>query len=220
MQRSATPQEQSRMLRDSAIFGAARSTTVTDPSLYPLSLENRHGGARHSGPLAWTDTDRRGDPSAGACLLRCAASKGERYMTIAATHIPLGHSGLKVTPLWLGTMMFGDQTDEAEAGRIVAAARDGRRQRHRQRRFVCQGRVGAHRRPPDRARSRALGAREQGRESGERGPQPARPVATLVAAGRRAQPRSAWAPTGSTCTTCTATTRTRRSRRRCRRWRG
>jgi aryl-alcohol dehydrogenase-like predicted oxidoreductase len=28
-------------------------------------------------------------------------------------------------------MMFGDQTDETEAGRIVAAARDGRRQRHR-----------------------------------------------------------------------------------------
>ena len=36
---------------------------------------------------------------------------------------PLGASGLKVSPLWLGTMMFGDQTDEAEAGRIVEAAR-------------------------------------------------------------------------------------------------
>ncbi len=36
---------------------------------------------------------------------------------------PLGHSGLKVSPLWLGTMMFGDQTDEAEAERIVASAR-------------------------------------------------------------------------------------------------
>lgn len=36
----------------------------------------------------------------------------------------LGASGLKVTRLWLGTMMFGDQTDEAEAGRIVAASRD------------------------------------------------------------------------------------------------
>ena len=30
---------------------------------------------------------------------------------------PLGASGLKVTKLWLGTMMFGDQTDETEAGR-------------------------------------------------------------------------------------------------------
>ena len=37
---------------------------------------------------------------------------------------PLGASGLKVSPLWLGTMMFGDQTDEHEAARIVAAARD------------------------------------------------------------------------------------------------
>ena len=37
---------------------------------------------------------------------------------------PLGASGLKVTPLWLGTMMFGDQTDEPEAARIVAAARE------------------------------------------------------------------------------------------------
>ena len=36
---------------------------------------------------------------------------------------PLGASGLKVSKLWLGAMMFGDQTSEAEAGRIVACAR-------------------------------------------------------------------------------------------------
>ena len=36
----------------------------------------------------------------------------------------LGASGLKVSKLWLGAMMFGDQTDEAEAERIVAATRD------------------------------------------------------------------------------------------------
>jgi aryl-alcohol dehydrogenase (NADP+) len=36
----------------------------------------------------------------------------------------LGTSGVKVSPLCLGTMMFGDRTDAAEAGRIVAAARD------------------------------------------------------------------------------------------------
>ena len=36
----------------------------------------------------------------------------------------LGNSGLKVSPLCLGTMMFGDRTDAAEAGRIVGAARD------------------------------------------------------------------------------------------------
>jgi aryl-alcohol dehydrogenase (NADP+) len=36
----------------------------------------------------------------------------------------LGESGLKVSPICLGTMMFGDRTDEAEAGRMVIAARD------------------------------------------------------------------------------------------------
>ncbi len=36
----------------------------------------------------------------------------------------LGESGLKVSPLCLGTMMFADRTDDAEAARIVAAARD------------------------------------------------------------------------------------------------
>jgi aryl-alcohol dehydrogenase-like predicted oxidoreductase len=37
---------------------------------------------------------------------------------------PIGRSGLAVSPICLGTMMFGDQTDEAEAGRIVASARE------------------------------------------------------------------------------------------------
>ena len=36
----------------------------------------------------------------------------------------LGLSGLKVPALWLGTMMFGDQTDEAEARNIVDATSD------------------------------------------------------------------------------------------------
>jgi aryl-alcohol dehydrogenase-like predicted oxidoreductase len=34
----------------------------------------------------------------------------------------LGKSNLKVSALCLGTMMFGDQTDAAEAARIVAHA--------------------------------------------------------------------------------------------------
>jgi aryl-alcohol dehydrogenase-like predicted oxidoreductase len=36
----------------------------------------------------------------------------------------LGVSGLKVSPLCLGTMLFGSLTDEAEAARIVGSARD------------------------------------------------------------------------------------------------
>ena len=41
----------------------------------------------------------------------------------------LGASGLKVAQLWLGTMMFGDQTDEAEAGANDRRGARCRRQR-------------------------------------------------------------------------------------------
>ena len=40
------------------------------------------------------------------------------------TYHPLGASGLKVSKLWLGTMMFGDQTDSVQAASIVDASRD------------------------------------------------------------------------------------------------
>ena len=43
--------------------------------------------------------------------------------TASPEFLALGHSGLKVSRLWLGTMMFGDQTDEAEARAIVDATR-------------------------------------------------------------------------------------------------
>ena len=36
----------------------------------------------------------------------------------------LGNSGLKVSPICLGAMMFGDQTTEAVAARIVESAFD------------------------------------------------------------------------------------------------
>jgi aryl-alcohol dehydrogenase-like predicted oxidoreductase len=39
------------------------------------------------------------------------------------TYAPLGASGLKAPRLWLGAMMFGDQTGAEEAARMVAAAR-------------------------------------------------------------------------------------------------
>ena len=44
--------------------------------------------------------------------------------TKTATYVPLGASGVKVSRLWLGTMMFGDQTDANEAARIVDATRE------------------------------------------------------------------------------------------------
>ena len=37
----------------------------------------------------------------------------------------LGHSGVEVSPLCLGTMLFGGATPEAEAARIIGMARDG-----------------------------------------------------------------------------------------------
>jgi aryl-alcohol dehydrogenase-like predicted oxidoreductase len=44
----------------------------------------------------------------------------------------LGHSGLKVSPLCLGTMMFGGETDEQAAQTIVRAPRlRGGHQLHR-----------------------------------------------------------------------------------------
>ena len=43
-------------------------------------------------------------------------------MSTLPAYRSLGASGLKVSPLWLGTMMFGDQTAEAEAAAIVDAA--------------------------------------------------------------------------------------------------
>jgi aryl-alcohol dehydrogenase (NADP+) len=50
---------------------------------------------------------------------------GRSTMNAPALDYPaLGASGLKVSRLWLGTMMFGDRTDEAEAARIVAATRE------------------------------------------------------------------------------------------------
>ena len=36
----------------------------------------------------------------------------------------LGRTGVKVSPICLGTMMFGDRTDAGEAGNIVASARE------------------------------------------------------------------------------------------------
>jgi aryl-alcohol dehydrogenase (NADP+) len=36
----------------------------------------------------------------------------------------LGRSGLKISPICLGTMMFGGPTDEATSARIIAKARD------------------------------------------------------------------------------------------------
>ena len=48
-------------------------------------------------------------------------------VTTTPIYHPLSHSGLKVPKLWLGAMMFGDQTSEVEARNIVDAPAQPRR---------------------------------------------------------------------------------------------
>ena len=74
----------------------------------------------------------------------------------------LGRSGLKVSPLCLGTMMFGGQTDEATAARSSRRrATPGQLHRHRGR--LQDGRVGGGGRRRI-ARAAALGGGHQGRQ--------------------------------------------------------
>src|SRR5258708_11505212 len=51
---------------------------------------------------------------------RCALTRGLNPMQ----YRNLGRSGLKISPICLGTMMFGGPTDEATSTRIVAKARE------------------------------------------------------------------------------------------------
>ena len=120
----------------------------------------------------------------------------------------LGNSGLKVSTICLGAMMFGERTTRPSPARIVALGARRRRQLHRHRRHLRQGRVRAHVGQADRQAARPLGARDQGRRTPCGG-------ATRIAGGRRAQvdarTRStrAWSgsrPITSTSITCTATT--------------
>ena len=44
--------------------------------------------------------------------------------TTTPQYITLGNSGLRVPRLWLGAMMFGDQTEESVAREMIAVTRD------------------------------------------------------------------------------------------------
>ena len=69
----------------------------------------------------------------------------------------LGRSGLKVSRLALGTMMFGGPTDEPTSHEIIARAKAGR-QLHRHRRRLPEGPHRGSRGPRHPARPRRLGA--------------------------------------------------------------
>ena len=131
---------------------------------------------------------------------------------------PLGRSGLKVSPLCLGAMMFGDRTDYAEAVAHRGLRPGRRRELHRHRRVVRQGR--------ERRRSSASSSPP----TATTGCSPPRRAIPSATGPTRAAPAgsaccrpstrawTAWARTTWTSTTCTRTSPTSRSRRRSAPW--
>ncbi len=95
----------------------------------------------------------------------------------------LGRSGLKISPICLGTMMFGGPADEATSARIVAKAREAGIN------FIDTADAyngGNSEQVVGRAISNnrhAFGARHQTRQPDGRRSQPRRAVAALGAAG-------------------------------------
>ena len=130
----------------------------------------------------------------------------------------LGESGLKVSPICLGTMMFGDRTDAAEAARIVASAREAGVN------FIDTADVyakGESERITGKLIApapRALGARDQGREPDGRGPERPRAAARAHGAGDRREPRAPAHRLHRPLLPAQGRRRRRRSRRRCGRW--
>ena len=107
-------------------------------------------------------------------------------------YTPLGASGLKVSPLWLGTMMFGDQTDEHEAARIVASAREAGVNAIDTANAYADGeseRITGRLIKPD--REHWMLASKLSRIQWERRPERSRPVAPPHRAGGRCQPDAA-----------------------------
>ena len=128
----------------------------------------------------------------------------------------LGRSGLKVSPLCLGTMMFGGHTDEADSARIIARAREAGIN------FIDTADVYNDGRSEEIV-GRAIRAERDDwvlatKIANPMGPGPNQrgPVAPLDVRGLPTPRSCASAPTGSTSTTCTRRTTTRRSRRRSR----
>ena len=103
-------------------------------------------------------------------------------------YVPLGRSGLKVSPLCLGTMMFGGPTDEQDSGRIIASRARSGHQLHRHGRRLRRRPLGGDHRPCHRSRAQPLGAGDQGLQSDGRGTERSRPLAALADARLRGQP--------------------------------
>src|SRR2546427_9606990 len=63
-------------------------------------------------------------PSPRPSPRKCGAREQTDCKETSMQYRNLGRSGLKVSPICLGTMMFGGPTDEATSMRITAKARD------------------------------------------------------------------------------------------------
>ena len=129
---------------------------------------------------------------------------------------PLGRTGVQVSKLCLGTMMFGawGNTDHDDSIRIIHARARRRDQLRRHRRRLLGRRVGGDRRQGAQGPPRRRRAGHQVLRADGRGPQP-RAAARAAGSSPRSRTRcGASAPTGSTSTRSTAPTRTPTSRRR------
>ena len=122
-------------------------------------------------------------PAAGKAAWPGAAHPGEARRPIGESTMEyrkLGRSGLKVSPLCLGAMMFGGPADEAT---VAAHDRGGtrcRHQLHRHRRRLQRRQVRGGDRPRHPGRARPLGDRHQAQRHDGRPAQPARLVAQWI----------------------------------------
>ena len=130
----------------------------------------------------------------------------------------LGRSGLKVSPICLGTMMFGGPTDEATSTRIVAKAReaginfiDTADAYNKGNSEQVVGRAISNSRP-------SWVLVDQARQPDGRRSQSRRAVAALGAAGRRREPEAARHRLHRHLLSCTRKTIRRRWKRPCARW--
>ena len=187
---------------------AARPPPLGAP--FATTKNQRRTGARRRGP-------KRPTPASTRAPRRPRAAAGRRVACLTMQLRTLGRTGVKVSPLCLGAMMFGawGNPDHDESHRDHPPRARRRHQLHRHRRRLLARRVrgdrrqGAGRRPARRRRARHQGPRHDGRR-----PQPARQLAPLDHRARSRTACAASAPTGSTSTRSTGPSPTPTSTRR------
>ena len=125
----------------------------------------------------------------------------------------LGRSGMKVSPLCLGAMMFGAQTDEATSARIIDRAREQGVNFIDTADAYNAGALRGGRRPRDRPEPRLVGGRDQARQPDRPRAERPRPLAAAHVPRGRGEPAAARRRIRSTSSTCTRKTMRRRWRR-------